>query len=149
MPLCIGSRIKIHFMTELIHEVYASSKPETPESQRHVSPPTVVASERIIRHAPSVINGLALAVWHIGHISETIFGRNNSLLGCLHLELAYRYHFVWKKRKNEPRCIWWYSNNLCSCKRLNYNHVTYHIQRNVHSFMYPVLEIYWTLAFAQ
>ena len=39
-------------MSELLHEVYASSEPGTPESQRHVSPPTAVASVRIIRPRP-------------------------------------------------------------------------------------------------
>ena len=39
-------------MSELLHEVYASSEPGTPESQRYASPPTAVASVRIIRPRP-------------------------------------------------------------------------------------------------
>ena len=41
--------------------------------------------------------GTSWAVSHIGYNSESILGRNDSTVGCLHLALTYRYHFAWIK----------------------------------------------------
>ena len=35
---------------------------------------------------------------------ESILGRNYSPLGCLHLALAYKYYFVWRKHENMSQC---------------------------------------------
>ena len=36
--------------------------------------------------------------------SELILSRNNSPLDCLHLALAHRYHFVWRRHENMSLC---------------------------------------------
>ena len=47
--------------------------------------------------------GTISAVSHMGYNSESIVGRNDSPLSCLHLALAYMY-FVWRRHANMPSC---------------------------------------------
>ena len=66
-------------------------------------PPPVVASVLTTRPWPIRRQknriGTSWAVSHIGYNSESILGRNDSPLGCLHLALAYRYYFLWRKHE--------------------------------------------------
>ena len=55
-----------------------------------------------ITHPSKKQNGTRRAVSHIDHNSESILGRNDSPLSCLHLALAYRYYFVWRRHDNMP-----------------------------------------------
>ena len=63
-------------------------------------PPAVVASVLNTRPWPIHTKRIdSRAASHIGYNSESIPGRNDSPLGCLHLALAYRYYFAWKKQE--------------------------------------------------
>ena len=68
---------------------------------------THCCSQRLNQSAmthPSKRIGTSWAVSHTGYNSESILGRNDSLLGCLHLALAYRFNFVWRQHENGSPC---------------------------------------------
>ena len=90
-------------MSELLHEVNASVEPGTPATPLA---PTIVAS--VLTTQPWPIRQKRISTsWsasHIGYNSESILSRNDTPLGYLHLALAYRYHFVWRKREDISLC---------------------------------------------
>ena len=48
--------------------------------------------------------GTSLTVSHIEYKSQSILSRNDSPLDCLHLLLAYRYYFAWRRHGNISPC---------------------------------------------
>ena len=60
--------------------------------------------------------GTSRKVLHTRQNNEPSLSRNNSPLTCLHLALAYRYHFVWRKYGNMYPCT-----NCFMCWNANLN----------------------------
>ena len=80
-----------------------------PESSRLPSPSTVSTVVAIVFNYsamthPSKRVGTSWTVSHNGYNSESILGRNDPPLGCLHLALAYRYYFALRRHDNMPNC---------------------------------------------
>ena len=92
---CTGSRVNTNY------ERFASWD----GCQRHPSPPTFVASVLTSRPWPvRQKNGLAPTGRYHTLAIESILGTNYSPLGCLHLALARRYYFVWRKHEIMSLC---------------------------------------------
>ena len=62
--------------------------------------------------------GTSWAASHIGYNSESILGMDDSPLSCLHLALAYRYYFVWRRHDNMPPCTSIRVNTNYSMRRM-------------------------------
>ena len=79
---------------------------QTSDYQRHLPPPTIVYNAITTRPWPTRLKeiGISWMTSHTEHNSESILSRNDSPLDCLHLALACRYYFVWRRHENmSPR----------------------------------------------
>ena len=103
MSPCTGSRANTNY--EQIAS-WGGYQCLTGDPRIYPSPPTVVASILTTRPWPLRQKriGTSWAVSPIGYTSESILGRDDSPLDCLHLALAFRYIFLWRKHLI-PKCF--------------------------------------------
>ena len=102
---CIGSRVNSKY-EGIALRVGAQFRTQASESQRHLPPPTVMSNVLTIRAWPAAKNRLTSAeCCHTLYATASPFEQERFPLHCLHLVLAYRYCFVWRKPENVPHLI--------------------------------------------